>query len=180
MSTLRLIALATASSVGCAGGLVTAPPAEPRPDPGGIVGNSAPDFRLEPLAGAAGAVTLRALRGKVVLLDFWGTYCSPCRASFPRLQRLSERYGAEGLQVLAVSEDEAEDETKIVPFAKAHGATFPVAWDRERTIARLYGPRGMPSTFIIDRRGMVRFEHDRFVQGDEVELEREVKELLRE
>lgn len=166
--------------LGCGSGLATSPPVDSTTDHGGIVGNQAPEFRVEPIEGAAGGgpVSLQAMRGSVVVLDFWGTYCGPCRASFPKLEGLYARYGARGLKVIGVSEDEPDDQPKIAAFAHAYGAKFIIAWDRNRAIASSYKPESMPSTFVIDRRGVVRFSHVGYRDGDEVGLEKEIQELL--
>lgn len=158
--------------------MTTVPASEPAVDSTGLVGNRAPDFAVKPLAGAAAPLSLERLRGSVVILDFWGTYCGPCRKSIPKLQALSAKYSGDGLQVIGISEDEVDDKAKIVPFAHARGATFAIAWDDDRSIARRYKPDTMPSTFVIDRRGIVRFVHVGYHEGDESTVEREIRGLL--
>lgn len=145
---------------------------------GGLVGNPAPDFSVPAMSGAKGTVSLESLRGKVVLLDFWGTFCGPCRKSFPKLQDLYAKYAASGLAIVGVSEDEADDKDQIPGFADTYGAKFVIGWDADRTIARGYKPETLPSTFLIDRNGVVRYAHDGYHDGEEVELEREIKELV--
>jgi peroxiredoxin len=154
------------------------PAPEAANDASGLVGNPAPDFRVQSIQGARGVVSMHELRGKVVVLDFWGTYCGPCKASFPKLQGLNEKYSLRGLHVLGISEDEPDDQAKIAAFADAYGAKFAIAWDKDKSIARVYRPETMPSTFVIDRKGVVRYAHVGFRDGDEVEIEREVQELL--
>jgi peroxiredoxin len=165
-------------SMACGGGFGDTPPAAGANDSGGLVGNPAPDFAVTPIQGGRGVLSMRDLRGKVVVLDFWGTYCAPCKASFPKLQGLNAKYSANGLHVVGISEDEADDESKIAPFAATYGAKFAIAWDKDKTIARVYKPETMPSTFVIDRRGVVRYAHVGFRSGDEVQMEHEVQELL--
>jgi peroxiredoxin len=167
-------------SIACGGSLGGTSPAEPSAaaDSSGLLGNPAPDFRVDALQGSRGAVSLRALRGNVVVLDFWGTYCGPCKVSFPKLQGLHAKYSASGLHVVGISEDEPDDRDKISTFAATYGAKFAIAWDRDKTIARIYKPETMPSTFVIDRKGVVRYAHVGFRDGDEVQIEREVQELL--
>jgi peroxiredoxin len=142
------------------------------------VGNLAPEFAVKPLAGPRAPLSLDKLRGSVVVLDFWGTYCGPCKQSLPKLQALSAKYSSDGLKVIGISEDEADDKGKIVPYVQARGATFAIAWDDDRSIARRYRPDTMPSTFVIDRRGVVRFVHVGYHEGDEKAVEREIRELL--
>ncbi|HEX4445891.1 MAG TPA: TlpA disulfide reductase family protein [Polyangiaceae bacterium] len=160
---------------GCGGAQsVTDAPA----DKGGLIGNPAPEFKLEALNGAKETISLDRLRGQVVLVDFWGTFCDPCKKSFPKLQALGDRYRADGLKVVGISEDDEDDRGKIRPFAEAYGAKFALAWDGDKAVARRYGPETMPSSFLIDRRGVVRFVHVGFHDGEEVEIDREIRELL--
>lgn len=99
-----------------------------------------------------GSVKLSDFRGKVVFLNFWATWCPPCKEEMPAMERLYRKYRAKGLVVLAVSMD-SEGASVVVPFVKQHGLTFPVGLDRKGTVAGLYGVRAVPSTMIIDRQG---------------------------
>jgi peroxiredoxin len=143
-----------------------------------LVGNPAPEFSVTAMNASKSAVSLKDLQGKVILVDFWGTFCDPCKKSFPKLEDLSAKYSASGLQVVGISEDEPEDKDKITSFADTYGAKFPVGWDATKAIARSYKPPTMPSSFIIDRKGVVRYAHVGYHDGEEVEIEKEVKELL--
>ncbi|MGH7270503.1 MAG: peroxiredoxin family protein, partial [Polyangiaceae bacterium] len=156
------------SPAACAGG---EPDARSAGDTGGLVGNPAPDFHIHAVTGARGEVSLGALRGDVVLVDFWGTFCEPCKKSFPKLENLYGKYAGKGLRIIGVSEDDADDEGKIPAFAEAYGAKFALGWDATQVIAKKYNPESMPSTFIIDRRGVVRYAHAGFHDGEEAQLE---------
>ena len=145
---------------------------------GGLVGNPAPDFSVQALSNAKGTIALKSMRGKVVLIDFWGTFCDPCKKSFPKLQDLNTKFAASGLQIIGISEDEADDKDKIPGFGDTYGAKFAVGWDTDKTIARSYEPKTMPSSYIIDKKGVVRFVHVGYHDGEEVEVEKEIKELL--
>jgi cytochrome c biogenesis protein CcmG/thiol:disulfide interchange protein DsbE len=147
-------------------------------DTAGLVGNPAPEFHVKTVTGAAGSVSLNELHGQVVLLDFWGTFCEPCKKSFPKLEALQRKYAGRGLRVIGISEDEDEDRDKIPGFADTYGAKFALAWDGDKSIARKYKPETMPSSFIIDREGVVRFAHVGFHDGEEVEIDREIRGLL--
>ncbi len=147
-------------------------------DPAGLVGNPAPDFSVKPMSGSKATVSLKALHGSVVVVDFWGTYCEPCKKSFPKLQDLYAKYAGQGLQVVGVSEDEVDDKDKIPSFASTYGAKFAVGWDEDKAIARRYKPDTMPSTFVIDRKGIVRFAHAGYHDGEEVQIQKEIEELL--
>jgi cytochrome c biogenesis protein CcmG/thiol:disulfide interchange protein DsbE len=166
------------SGVACGAGSEEARGADSADRSGGLVGNPAPDFSVRPLSGPKATVSLRALHGNVVLLDFWGTFCEPCKKSFPKLQDLYARYSGQGLQILGVSEDEVDDKDKIPAFASTYGAKFAVAWDEDKAIARRYKPETMPTTFLIDKKGIVRFAHAGYHDGEEVRIQREIEELL--
>jgi thiol-disulfide isomerase/thioredoxin len=111
----------------------------------------------------------------VVIVDFWATWCEPCRQSFPAYQKLVEHFAGK-LVVLAISVDESPSD--ISAFAAATGAKFPIAWDDGQRAARSYDPPKMPTSFLIDKSGIVRFVHAGFSIGDEVEIQREVQSLL--
>jgi len=171
------IAVALAPS-GCGGAL-----AEGAGEGGGggganaLVGNPAPNFTAKGILSRE-TVSIKRWRGQVVLVDFWGTFCEPCKKSFPKLQALSDKYGDRGLRVIGISEDEADDKDKIPDFARSHGAKFFLVWDEDKSIARSYRPETMPSTFVIDRHGIVRYAHVGFHDGEERQLDGEVQGLL--
>jgi cytochrome c biogenesis protein CcmG/thiol:disulfide interchange protein DsbE len=140
------------------------------------VGKPAPDFSAAAVVNGTGKVALSDLRGKVVLVDFWGTFCEPCKKSFPKLQDLHTKYGASGLRIVGISED--DEKTEIGSFATNLGAKFILAWDQDKSIARSYKPSTMPSSFLIDKNGVIRYAHVGYHDGEEVEVEKEIKELL--
>jgi cytochrome c biogenesis protein CcmG/thiol:disulfide interchange protein DsbE len=116
------------------------------------VGFAAPDFTLETRDG--GAIRLSDLRGQVVVLNFWATWCPPCRAEMPALQQVYAKYRDQGFAVLAV--DVAEGEAQVTPFADQQGLTFPILLDRDGSVSNLYQVRAMPSTYFVDRSGVIR------------------------
>jgi cytochrome c biogenesis protein CcmG, thiol:disulfide interchange protein DsbE len=144
----------------------------------GLVGNPAPDFHLTAVNGSKETLSLKDLHGQVVLLDFWGTFCEPCKKSFPKLEELNHKYAGSGLHIIGVSEDEDEDKDKIPAFAATYGAKFALVWDGDKSVARHYKPETMPSSFLIDKDGIVRFEHVGFHDGEEHEVENELRGLL--
>ena len=95
---------------------------------------------------------LSDLRGKVVFLNFWATWCKPCEAEMPSMERLWQRYKERGLVVLAVSTD-ADGSAVVAPFVAKHRLTFPVGLDPRMQVSALYQVWALPSTFIIDRKG---------------------------
>lgn len=116
-----------------------------------------------------------SFQGKVVIIDFWATWCAPCRESFPAYQRLVDRHKGE-LVVLGVSVD--EEPTGIARFKSETGVTFPLLWDEGQVVSNNYRPGTMPTSFVLDRNGVVKFIHEGFRSGDDVTIEREVGALL--
>jgi len=114
-------------------------------------GFAAPDFSLETLEGET--VSLADLRGQVVLLNFWATWCPPCRAEMPAIQSVYQAYQDQGFSVLAV--DVAEGDAQVTAFADEQGLTFPILMDRDAAVSNRYQVRAMPSTFFIDRSGII-------------------------
>jgi cytochrome c biogenesis protein CcmG/thiol:disulfide interchange protein DsbE len=140
-----------------------------------LIGNPAPTFSFDSVNGK-GKVSTSSLNGKVVLVDFWATWCEPCKKSFPKLQELNVKYKTSGLTIVGLSED--SDRGGIAEFGTQYGAEFALAWDSEGVVAKKWDPGSMPATFIIDRKGVVRFLHRGYHDGEEVEIEKEVKGLL--
>ena len=104
--------------------------------------------------GPGGKISLESYRGRIVFLNFWATWCVPCREEMPAMERLYRRYRDQGLVVLALSVD-VHGEAAITPFVKELGLTFPVGLDPNMRIASLYGIRALPSTFLLDRQGRI-------------------------
>lgn len=171
------VLFAAALAAGCGGSSEKG--ADSAADPGGLIGNAAPDFRVKTVTGSKLMVSLKELRGQVVLLDFWGTFCEPCKKSFPKLEALDRKYAASGLRVIGISEDEDDDKGKIPGFADTYGAKFALAWDGDKSIARQYKPETMPSSFLIGKDGIVRFAHVGFHDGEELQIEQEIRGLLK-
>lgn len=137
------------------------------------IGDKAPTFSIDSLNGQ-GKVAVGS--GKVTIVDFWATWCDPCKKSFPKYQELYVKYRASGLEIVAISVD--DEKVGIADFAKAHGAKFPVGWDDGHKVADRWRPRGMPTAFIVDRAGVVRHVHQGYHDGEEAEIEKELKELF--
>ena len=116
------------------------------------VGFAAPDFTLETLEGET--ISLSELRGQAVLVNFWATWCPPCRAEMPAIQRVYDRYRDRGFTVLAVNLQEGEGQTAA--FVEEMELTFPILLDREASVFARYRVMGLPSTFFVDRSGIIR------------------------
>lgn len=118
-------------------------------------GALAPGFQSETPAGEP--ISLEALRGRPVVLNFWATWCGPCRVEMPALQRASERYAGDGLTILAVNAMEPAD--RVTGFMEELGLTFPAVLDPDGEILDLYGVRVFPTTIVVDAEGRIRAEH---------------------
>lgn len=148
-------------------------------------GKNAPSFKLTSIDGKT--VSLSDLRkdparkgaNRVVLLDFWATWCPPCRKATPHLQKLHEKYGNKGLVVVGLALDKggADD---VKPFVKKHKLTYTILVDSSSKVARQYGVRGIPTAYIIDKKGVIRNIHVGYSPGLEKDLEKEVQALLNE
>ncbi|MDZ7652697.1 MAG: TlpA disulfide reductase family protein [Burkholderiaceae bacterium] len=136
----------------------------------------APDFTLPSLGGPN--LRLQEQRGRVVMVNFWATWCGPCRVEMPHLARLYEKYRGSGFVVLAVNID--EDPRKAADLATKLGLRFPVLLDTEKKVSRMYDLSTMPSTVLIDRDGRVRHVHRGYRDGYEDTYEKQIRELLRE
>src|SRR6266704_5224756 len=135
-----------------------------------LVGAPAPEIALKDLQGQE--VRLSDLHGKVVLVNFWATWCKPCKEEMPAMQASYERLREQGFVVLAVNE--LEDVEKVAEHIKTHGHTFLVVMDHNNGVANRYGVVGLPASFLIDRQGLVR-EH---IFGNLLTEER-ISELVR-
>jgi peroxiredoxin len=119
-----------------------------------LVGGPAPEIVLPDLQGKE--VRLSDFRRKIVLLNFWATWCKPCKEEMPAMQASYDKLRDEGFVVLAVNE--LEDTQKVAEHIRTHGHTFPVVMDHNNRVANQYGVVGLPASFLIDRQGIVR-EH---------------------
>lgn len=117
------------------------------------VGDEAPNFKLRDLAG--NVMSLSQLRGKVVLLNFWATWCGPCRVEMPAMEQLYRTFPRGEFEILAVSTD-PQGAAVTRPFQKRMGFTFPILHDSEYRVGLTYGARTIPITFMVDRQGIVR------------------------
>lgn len=140
------------------------------------VGRQAPDLSIHALNGK-GMISLQALQGKVVIVDFWATWCPPCKQSFPKLEALSTKVG-DNVRIVGISVD--VEKQGILEFAKELGATFAIGWDEGQTLASQWRVRTMPTTFIVDGSGKIRYVHDGYHDGDIERMEKELAALAEE
>lgn len=121
---------------------------------------------------------LKDLHGKVVLVDFWASWCSPCLSSFPWMDELQKRHGQKGLVVVAVNLD--QDRALAEAFLKKTAPQFRIEFDAEGTLAKQFGVQAMPTSFLIDRSGKVRITHRGFRTAQRAEREQQIRQLLEE
>ena len=117
-------------------------------------GFPAPDFTLDTLGGES--ATLSAYRGKVVIVNLWASWCGPCRAEMPAIQKVYAANRERGLEVLAVNSTFQDSQADAQEFAQNLGLTFPILLDRDGAVSKRYLLRALPSTFFIDRKGIIR------------------------
>lgn len=137
-------------------------------------GQAAPDFELRGEGGTT--VKLSSLKGKVVYLDFWASWCGPCRQSFPWMNDLQAKYANRGLQVLGVNLDAKDADAQ--KFLAETSGKFMLAFDNKGATPKLYGVKGMPTSYLIDRDGRVVHEHMGFSPTKAASLEKEIEKLL--
>ncbi|MDH5359874.1 MAG: TlpA family protein disulfide reductase [Gammaproteobacteria bacterium] len=135
----------------------------------------APNFTLKTLDKKT--VKLSSYKGKVVYLDFWASWCKPCRKSFPVMRQLQRKYKKQGLRVITINLD--KDKKELKRFLKEFRINFPVALDPQGKVARRYGVKAMPSSYLIDRQGRIRHVHLGFLQKDAKKTEDQIKKLLK-
>jgi len=144
---------------------------------GAETGRAAPNCTLTPVGGAR-PYDIQRYRGKVLYVDFWASWCSPCAQSFPFLNSLHRELRGRGLQVLGINLD--EDPADAKRFLKKYPAEFTVAFDANGRCPQDFGVQAMPSSYLVDRKGNIRHVHLGFRRGESEELRGRVEQLLAE
>ena len=144
--------------------------------PAAVPSGSAPDFTLRTADGQN--LRLQEQRGQVVMVNFWATWCGPCKVEMPHLNKLYDKYKASGFVLLGVNVD--EDPRAAVGLAQRMGLHFPVLLDAEKKVSRQYDLSTMPSTVLIDRDGRVRHVHRGYRDGYELTYDQQIRDLLKE
>ncbi len=144
---------------------------------GATAGARAPDFAIPDTAGRM--VRLSDYADKVVLISFWATWCVPCKAEHPQLQKLYDKYRDQGFVVLCISMDDPETVAEVAPHARRYGLTFPMLLDQEtRVVADLNPKKSAPYALLIARDGTIAYTHEGYSPGDELILDQEIAGLL--
>lgn len=141
-----------------------------------LTGRPAPDFALKSSTGEN--LRLSEYRGDVVMINFWATWCGPCRQEMPLLDDLYNRYERVGFNLLGVNID--DDSSRAMDMIRELGVNFPVLFDARKEVSRMYEVDAMPVTVIVDREGTVRYVHQGYKPGYEEKYLDQVRALLRE
>jgi peroxiredoxin len=142
----------------------------------GASNSAAPGFTLPSRAGDT--VSLDKLKGQVVMLNFWASWCGPCRQEMPLLEQMSKRYSSLGFTLVGVNVD--TDSKDAEAWLAKTPVSFPILFDRESKVSKLYSVQAMPSTIFIDRKGNVRAMHRGYKPGDESEYLNQIRALVKE
>ena len=141
-----------------------------------VLDGVAPDFTLKSRSGEN--VKLSEHRGEVVMINFWASWCGPCRQEMPLLEEMYKKYSDLGFVLLGVNVE--EDSSKASELLREVSVSFPVLFDNKNDVTKLYKVVAMPSTVMVDRDGKMRFLHRGYLPGYEAEYIKEIKELVRE
>ncbi len=142
----------------------------------GLEGHAAPDFALKSSTGEN--LRLSEYRGDVVMINFWATWCGPCRQEMPLLDELYQRYSRVGFNLLGVNID--DDSRRAMQMIEELGVNFPVLFDASKKVSELYDVDAMPVTVLVDREGTVRYVHQGYKPGYEDKYLTQIRTLLRE
>lgn len=166
MKGLRILLLGATFSVFAASSLASS----------SLVGQPAPDFALRSATGEN--LRLSEYRGDVVMINFWATWCGPCRQEMPLLDDLYNRYQRVGFRLLGVNID--DDSRRAMQMIEELGVNFPVLFDEQKEVSKLYEVGAMPVTLLVDREGTVRYVHLGYKPGYEEYYLTQIRSLLRE
>lgn len=140
-------------------------------------GEQAPGFTLRDINNKE--VSLSDYKGKVVLVNFWATWCGPCKVEMPHLDKMDAEFESQGFEVLSISTDDARAASQVKPFIKKNGYQFTVLLDKTTSVVSKYNPaKTLPYTAIVDREGRIAHVHMGYNAGDEVKMREEIVGLL--
>ena len=128
------------------------------------------------LAASDGEISLKDYQGKVLYIDFWASWCGPCRQSFPWMEAMQQKYKAVGVEFLAINLDDNREDAES--FLKKQNVSFDIAFDPDGVTPKLYKIPGMPSSFIVSRKGVILFSHTGFNLGSIEAYEKHINDAL--
>ncbi|HZF16238.1 MAG TPA: TlpA disulfide reductase family protein [Steroidobacteraceae bacterium] len=143
---------------------------------GGSASKPAPNFTLANRAG--GQMSLAKLKGQVVMINFWASWCGPCRQEMPLLDQMYKKYKPLGFTLVGVNVE--PDSTDAEGYLRKTPVTYPILLDKENKVSSLYEVSAMPSSVIVDRKGRVRYVHHGYKPGDENEFLNQIRTLVKE
>lgn len=132
------------------------------------------DFELP---GKTSSIKLSDFKGKVVYLDFWASWCGPCKQSFPWMNSIYEKYRSQGFEIVAINLDMNADDAQ--KFLANNTAKFSIAFDSKGVTPKQYGVKGMPTSYLLGRDGRVIYQHMGFNEADKEKLEQKIQEVLK-
>ncbi|MFA7553034.1 MAG: TlpA disulfide reductase family protein [Spongiibacteraceae bacterium] len=141
-----------------------------------LAADTTPDFTLKSNQG--NNQRLSEYQGQVVLINFWASWCGPCRQEMPLLEEIQQKYAKLGVTVLGINVD--KDPSKADKILRETQVSFPILYDSEGEVSKLFKVKAMPTTFILDREGTIRFSHMGFKPGYEDQYAANIKTLIRE
>jgi len=142
------------------------------------VGENSPDCLLESISPHKDIVKLEHPTNKVLYVDFWASWCAPCAKSFPFMNHLNRQFEERGLQIIAINLDENPDD--IIPFLRRFPASFSIVRDKNQQCAKAFSVQAMPSTYLIDKQGRVRYIHLGFRPSETTQMLKIIQQLLDE
>ena len=134
------------------------------------------DFTLKSRSGKN--IRLNELSGQVVLINFWASWCGPCRKELPELEVLHQKYKDLGVTILGINID--ADPSLSKKLLKESNVTFPILYDPDNQVSKQYQIESMPSTFLVDKKGLFRYRHNGYLAGYEKKYDEQIKQLLRD
>jgi len=141
-----------------------------------VLSGKATDFTLKSRSGKN--IKLSELRGQVVMINFWASWCGPCRQEMPLLEALYKKYHGLGFTLLGVNVE--QDSSKANAYLRDVSVSFPILYDTKNSVSKTYNISAMPSTVMVDRDGNMRYLHHGYKPGYEKEYEKQIKALIRE
>lgn len=139
------------------------------------VGDTVPSFKARTIDGSK-SVAVEDYRGKVILIDFWASWCPPCLKSLPKYNDLRREIGTDNFEIVAVNVDENTEDAK--KFLAKHPVSYPIAKDPKGILPGVFGVKAMPTSYLVDKNGVVKYVHAAFKEGDIEKLRVEIEKLI--